>query len=418
MRKIELSKEILIRQNPLRDTYFLMNTKTGYIFEIGLVEYQNLQNILGKFSKTLNAKEETSFEKMGQLGIFKGSQTKSSFVNETISNKSEPFHIQLHLTNNCNLRCRHCYQENYSKNEEMSKKQVFKFIDHSIKAIKKWGKLPEFSLTGGEPLLRKDLIEIIKHIKSREKNSLIYILTNGTLMTERMAKKLKNTGVTSIQLSIEGSNNRINDSIRGKGTFQKILNAVEILKGQGLRVSFHFVLSSKNKKDLFKVIKLANSLNINAVTVSQLVPIGRGKKMKKLMVWGPELKRIFQKLDLINKKNQKANKLPLIRTTRPLLCTFKKQKGIGGCTIGLNSLTVLPNGDVLPCRRLPITIGNIKRESLFTIWYGSDLLWDIRNRKNITGCNKCQYLESCGGCRALAYAFSGDYLKKDPTCWL
>jgi radical SAM protein with 4Fe4S-binding SPASM domain len=90
----------------------------------------------------------------------------------------------------------------------------------------------------------------------------------------------------------------------------------------------------------------------------------------------------------------------------------------GMCSIGIDSLTILPDGTVLPCRRLPIPIGNLTNDSIFKIWYTSDLLWKIRNKNNLKGkCNKCELIPRCSGCRAIAYAVTGDYLAEDPQCW-
>mgnify|MGYP001341997068 CR=1 FL=1 len=92
---------------------------------------------------------------------------------------------------------------------------------------------------------------------------------------------------------------------------------------------------------------------------------------------------------------------------------------IGGmCSIGTDSLTVMPDGTVLPCRRLPIAIGNLQRDSLFKIWYTSDLLWKLRDKNNLQGkCNDCELIPRCGGCRAIAHAMTGNYLAEDPQCW-
>ena len=88
------------------------------------------------------------------------------------------------------------------------------------------------------------------------------------------------------------------------------------------------------------------------------------------------------------------------------------------CSIGIDSITIMPDGTVFPCRRLPMPIGNLHHESLFKIWYTSDLLWEIRNKNNLKGkCNNCELIPRCSGCRAIAYALTGDYLAEDPQCW-
>ena len=88
------------------------------------------------------------------------------------------------------------------------------------------------------------------------------------------------------------------------------------------------------------------------------------------------------------------------------------------CPVGINSVSVLPNGDVLPCRRMSLVVGNLNNESFYKIWYGSKILWDLRHSENLKGkCGVCQDRDRCGGCRAIAYAMTGDYMESDPYCW-
>ena len=113
-----------------------------------------------------------------------------------------------------------------------------------------------------------------------------------------------------------------------------------------------------------------------------------------------------------------AGKSPLrIRTSRPLWCLIDPEMG-GFCPAGLSCLAILHDGTVLPCRRLEIPIGNIVRDGLYRIWYTSDVLWRLRDKKGLAkGCNGCQWLSNCGGCRAIAHALTGDFMGSDPQCW-
>ena len=98
--------------------------------------------------------------------------------------------------------------------------------------------------------------------------------------------------------------------------------------------------------------------------------------------------------------------------------TSNKDTAGGICSIGLDGLCILPDATVLPCRRLPIPIGNLKNDSLLKIWHTSDLLWEIADKRNLKGkCNSCEFITQCSGCRAMAYACTGDYLAEDPQCW-
>jgi len=88
------------------------------------------------------------------------------------------------------------------------------------------------------------------------------------------------------------------------------------------------------------------------------------------------------------------------------------------CSVGNNALTIMHDGTIYPCRRLPIPIGNALTDSFYKVWYTSEVLWNIRNTKNIKGkCSGCDFIPICRGCRAIAYALTGDYLAEDPQCW-
>lgn len=87
------------------------------------------------------------------------------------------------------------------------------------------------------------------------------------------------------------------------------------------------------------------------------------------------------------------------------------------CPVGINGLAMMPDGTVLPCRRFPIKIGNVLKDSLYKIWYTSDLLWKMRDRTLVEKCGSCENKEKCYGCRGMAWAYFGDYLKPDPQCW-
>lgn len=332
-----------------------------------------------------------------------------------------PFHIQWHINENCNLRCKHCYQDSYT-HQGLSLEEMKKIVDKYFVAINKWGNLPEFSLTGGEPLLNPHLFELIKYIKSKDKNTRIAILTNGTLLDREKTDKLKELGINQIQISLEGSTEKINDDIRGSGTYNKIISAVDLLKQAKIKTSLHFVISKKNNHDVQNYINLAKKLKINMLTFSNLVPFGNGENMKDLLLSPAELKKTYELIAKEAEVLDKKEELPNIRRTRPIWCNFKcvnENRPVGGlCPVGISTLTILSTGEVMPCRRFPVVIGDLKKQNFFEIWYKSDVLWNVRNRENIDGCGKCKHKDNCGGCRGLAYVYFNNYMAPDPQCWL
>lgn len=330
----------------------------------------------------------------------------------------EPFHIQWHINDICNLRCKHCYIDDYA-HKGLDFVHLKKIVDDYFVAIKKWKNLPEFSITGGEPLLNKNLFPLLQYIKKKDKKTRISILTNGTLINNSIIKKLKLVGVNSIQISLEASNAKVHDSIRGKGNYKKVISKIKLLKKNNFRVSLHFVLSKQNVLEVIPYIKKARELKVNLITISLLVPFGNGKQMKDLMLSPKELKQTFEKIDDFVKEN-KIDPF-FVRRTRPIWCNFNESDDIpvgGNCPVAFSTLTILSNGEVMPCRRFPKVIGDLKKQNFFEIWYGSNVLWDLRKPKNIDGCGNCSKLDKCGGCRGLAYVYFGDYMAPDPQCWL
>ncbi len=332
-----------------------------------------------------------------------------------------PFHIQWHINENCNLRCKHCYQDKYM-HHGLDLDRMKKIVDNYFIAINKWGNSPEFSITGGEPLLNPNLFPLLDYIKLKDKNTRIAILTNGTLITSEIAKKIKKRGVNLVQVSLEGSTRELNDDIRGRGTYDKILRAIKVLKSEKINTSVHIVLSEKNKKDVKNYIELAKKVGVDMLTFSNLVPFGSGEAMKDLLIAPQELKALYGLINREAEKLERLHKKPVIRRTRTLWCNFDESmcnSKIGGlCPVGLSTLTILSDGKVMPCRRMPIIIGDLTYQNFFEIWYGSEVLWKVRDKKKIAKCGKCKFLDKCGGCRGLAYVYFGDYLAPDPQCWL
>jgi len=332
------------------------------------------------------------------------------------------FTIQWHLTERCNLRCIHCYQNERFVKQELTFAQSKKIIDEILKALKIWKRRGRINFTGGEPLIKEKLLfRLIKYVKQKDPKISIGILTNGTLLTNSMVKKLKKAGVAFVQVSLDGATEKVNDSIRGPGSFNKAIEGIKRLVKAKFTTAIMFTLHKKNMGEIPRLIDLAIDLGVTRLGVERVVPTGRGKSLEKEMLTPEELHQIFlylaKRRQEIKKKGQKLD----IWTYRPLWCLLRKeikdsQIG-GGCSAGLNGLTIMPNGDVMPCRRLNLVIGNLLKDNLFELWYSSPILWDLRERTKIIKCGKCPHLPNCGGCRAVAYAVTGNYLEKDPQCW-
>jgi len=344
------------------------------------------------------------------------------------ASNSFDFFVQMHLTERCNLRCKHCYQTGRAV-DEMSFPEVKEAIGEISETLDEWKEAygvdysPSFNVTGGEPLLRNDLFGILSEI--RKKGFDIYLLTNGILIDGKKAKELFNVGVKGVQVSIEGPE-AIHEAIRGAGSFASSLEGVRNLLDAGLLVTLNVTLSSMNAGHFMDIIELATKLRVQKVGFSRLVPSGRGKAMAKQMLSAEGVKELYKKIFSTDTGDLK------IVTGDPVASQLRAEDDgsdrgdipMGGCAAGVSGLTVLPDGTLVPCRRLFIPIGNIRKDSFREVWATSEVLEAIRDRSRYKGkCGSCKRWASCRGCRAIAYAFSkskgeNDFLAEDPQCFM
>ena len=346
------------------------------------------------------------------------SAKKNIKTGEMIMSKGE-FYFQWHFMNNCNLRCAHCYQEGYSS-VELPLENLLLIAKQISTALKKWNMLGRISLTGGEPFLSKNLLPIIDYLEHDINIKQFDILTNGTCITpEQMGALKQSRKLHQIQISMDGPDALTHDSVRGAGTFQKVLHTIERLHENDIEISFMFTLMQKNKDHALAMIDFAEKYGIKALTIERVTPCGHSAIPDLLS--REELRQIYE---AITKRANSAEMLT-IRRLRPLWINtmslnLKEDAKIGGfCPVGLTSLTILHDGTVLPCRRLNIPLGNILQDGLFKIWYENEILWKIRDKSNLKGkCHNCKNVERCGGCRAVAYEVTGDYMGEDPQCWI
>lgn len=338
------------------------------------------------------------------------------------------FLIQWHLTERCNLRCSHCYQTGRSP-EELGTDEALDLIDEAREMFESWSAeydldlKPGFTVTGGEPLRRKDLIPILRAI--REKGFDVSLLTNGTLVDQATAASLADLGVTSAQVSIEGPE-AIHDSIRGRGSFAASVRGVRYLVDCGIPVTLNATLSTLNASVLKDLVTLASAIGAPRVGFSRLVPSGRGAGMLGNMLSKDEMRSLYQDLLSGNHAGVEVvtgDPVAAVMSSPGPSRTADTDQATAGCAAGLSGLTVLADGTITPCRRLPIPLGNVLTDSLREIWSTSEVLEDLRDRSSYTGaCRSCSRWTVCRGCRAIAYAWSqahggDDFLGDDPQCF-
>lgn len=341
------------------------------------------------------------------------------------------FLIQWHLTERCNLKCRHCYQEAGAV-RELSRGQIFRVIDEISRMLQAWRQAygidfqPSFNVTGGEPFLRPDLFEILEAMAASGFE--IHVLSNGTCITFERARRLAELGVHGVQVSLEGPP-EIHEAIRGNGSFAASLKGVRLLLEAGLKVSLNATLSRLNAGHFRELVEVARLLKVSRLGFSRLVPSGRGRALQDLMLSTDQVRELYTEV-----RSLQVDGLEIV-TGDPLAAQMGRPAPeaatpdpgafpAGGCSAGVAGLTILADGTVVPCRRLPIPLGQAGRDSLREIWATSPVLEALRDKRRYRGkCGACPRWGDCRGCRAIAYWYasaqgSPDFLAPDPQCFI
>lgn len=312
--------------------------------------------------------------------------------------------IVLELTTRCNLKCIHCYRDPL-ENESNFNEEDLKIVFSELKRFK-----PSYLiLSGGEPLLLgENLFKIAKEIRNYCKK--IIVTTNGQLVRNYPSNLFKL--FDCVQISLDGPR-EIHEEIRGSGTFEEAINSVKYLRNSDINVLIQMTVHSMNLCYWEKTYHIAKSLGAR-FGLERASKVGKGAKIDQ-----PSSEEWRDLLNSIVSMD--------INCRDPLYFVCKKNLGMetnknkisGGCMAGIASLVITSSLDVLPCVRLRMPVGNLKSASLEDLWLNSNVFKELRNRSNLRGkCGICKYRNLCGGCRADAYAWKGEYLESDPLCWI
>ncbi|MFA4827854.1 MAG: radical SAM protein [Thermodesulfovibrionales bacterium] len=340
-----------------------------------------------------------------------------------------PKWIAWEITRRCNLRCVHCRSSSETEakgHPDFSTIEAFRIIDDIVSYAK-----PVVVLSGGEPLVRHDVFEIARY--GTDKGLRMCLATNGTLVTDEICEKIRNSGIRIVSLSLDGSEETVHDNFRNqKGAFAGVINAAKLFKKYGIEFIINSSFTKRNQEEIPKIYRLAKELGATAWYMFMIVPTGRGEEIMNELISKEDYEEILE----WHYQMEKGEKDMLVRPTcaphyyRIVLQKSKEEGekfekrtlkfstgGAKGCIAGQVICLIDVDGNVLPCSYFPKSAGNIKEKTFKDIWENSELFKDLRDFKKYKGkCGSCEYINVCGGCRARAYSIHGDYLEEEPFC--
>ena len=271
-------------------------------------------------------------------------------------------------------------------------------------------------LTGGEPLLRRDIYDIARYASSL--GMWVVMGTNGVMVTDRVAKKMVECGVKGVGISIDSIEpEKHNDFRGGPNAWKHSVRALEVCKANGLEVLVQTTVMGMNQSEIPELLQFAKDKGAWSFNLYFLVQTGRGETLNDL---SPQ-----QTNDLLENLVdwQEDNRPMLVRSKcAPQFkqIAYKMGRGgleSGGCMAGTEYARITPGGDVTPCPYMTKVAGNVREQSFTEIWQSSTVFQELRDTSMLKGrCGTCEFKELCGGCRCRAYAAFGDYLQEDPAC--
>jgi heme b synthase len=330
------------------------------------------------------------------------------------------------LTRSCNLACVHCRAaaQDHPYEGELTDAECRRVMDEIAEVAK-----PIVILTGGEPLLRPDVFDLAKY--GNDLGFRMTMATNGTLLTRPIVRKIIDSGIQRISVSLDGATAESHDAFRKvQGAFEGSLRGIALAVEAQLDFQINTTITHANIEEFHKIQELAVSLGAVAHHIFMLVPMGRGKNLAED---GISAEKYEEALHWFYEQRDKAP-LQLKATCAPHYYRILRQrarsegKEINFQTFGLDAVTrgclggssfvfISHVGQVQPCGYLEVDSGNVRENSFKQIWENSPVFRDLRDLKRYEGkCGRCEYIKVCGGCRARAYESTGDYLAEEPLC--
>lgn len=334
----------------------------------------------------------------------------------TAVNNSNNYSATIDITTRCNLQCRHCRTESVDYDLSLDQIELIaQKLAHPKRRI--------IFISGGEPLTRPDIVEIVKIIKLYV--PCVCINTNALLLTEPLLKSLIEVGLNYIQVSIDGTRSQ-HDYIRGAGNFDKAIQKLHLIsKYPSIKLHVSCCVSLYNIADMEPLAEYLieqENLKIDILGYKRFIPNNEMAGKYNLGIRG--LKEMMKKIEVLQ---EKYRNVLTIATDFPQKNIYQHEKALNvikkynlscvGCSAATGGPCVRADGTVSPCSLLYVISGNILTQSLEEI-YSSSVYQSLCNRELKGKCRTCTYRLTCGGCRAAALTINGDYLAEDPECFI
>lgn len=350
-----------------------------------------------------------------------------------------PFLVVWDVTYACNLKCKHCYASaGTAWSDELTTEEAKRVIDCFARAG-----VVTIAWSGGEPMVRPDIYELSKY--AADKGIYVAMATNGTLINEYTIEKLWNSGIRFLQISLDEINPEKHDDFRGvAGAWKRTVEGIRLAAKRGFFVNIAMTCIKTNKNEVARIINLSRELGARWFMLYNFVPTGRGVFIDEYDLSPEEREEI---LKILWKENKKGGIGVLTTAPQYSRIAIMEEAGlsqndafifpthfqnaelggklrslsefIGGCGAGRFYIGLWPNGDIRPCVFFPMKIGNILEilDNFDEWWANNSVLCDLRNKDKLKEpCGSCSYRYVCGGCRARAYGYLGDYMAPDPGC--
>ena len=321
--------------------------------------------------------------------------------------------VSWNTTNKCNMYCKHCYRDAGDfANDELNTSEGKALLDEIAKA--------GFNIiifSGGEPLVRTDIYELVEYAS---KIGLRAVLgSNGTLITLKVAKRLKNAGVKGIGISLDSLNPKKHDEFRSyEGGYSGAVNGMRNCREVGLPFQVHTTVMNWNMDEIHNITDFAVSMGAIAHHTFFLVPTGRGLNIENQSLNPEQYEGLLKDIML----KQREVSIELKPTCAPQFIRIAKEMGMNprfsrGCLAGTSYCIISPIGDVQPCAYLNMHIGNIRETPFSKIWSTNPIFEELRTLEYKGKCGVCKYKHACGGCRArVAFYNNGDYMAGEKEC--